>query len=105
MQGTTAATLNPRVALDFANCNQKQVALGLRPVVFVLCMQNYYGFKGVRVNLTRYSSHHFEEEVLLMDGIKMFVVSVEEVTFQSEIDSMQKYNDKRLTLIYLFNSD
>lgn len=40
-----------------------------------------------------------------MDGIKMFVVSVDEVTFQSEIDSMKKYNDKKLTLIYLFNSD
>lgn len=71
----------------------------------MMCMQNYYGFKGLRVNLTRYSSHHFEEEVLLMEGIKMFVVRVEEITFKSEIDSMKKYNDKRVTLIYLFNSD
>lgn len=105
MQGTTATTLNPRVALDFANCNQKQLALDLHPVVFVFCMQNYYGFKGVRINLTRYSSHHFEEEVLLMDGIKMFVVGVEQITFQSEIESMKKYNDKQVTLIYLFNCD
>lgn len=59
----------------------------------------------MRINLTRYSSHHFEEEVLLMEGIKMFVASVEEVTFQSEIDSMKKYNGKAVTIINLFNSD
>ena len=69
-------------------------------------MQNYYGFKGVRINQNRFSSHHFEEEVLLMEGIKMFVVSVEEqVVLNSEIESLKKYNEKKITVINLFNSD
>jgi len=105
LQGYTSPTFNPRIALDYASCNSKQLALGLKPVVFVICLQNYYGYKGFRLNLTRYSSHHFEEEVLLLEGIKMFVVHVEAVPFQSEIDSLKKYNNNTITLVYLFNCD
>lgn len=50
LQGFTSANLNPEVALRFATCSREQLDAGLRPVIFVICLQNYGGFKGFRMD-------------------------------------------------------
>jgi len=77
----------------------------MRPVIFVICLQNYNGFKGFRLNKAKYSSHHHDEELLLLDGVTMFVVNVEELVFETEVESLLQFNNKTFTIVYLFNLD
>lgn len=47
--------------------------------LFVISLQNYRSYNGFRCNKEAYSAHHYEREVVLMDAISMFVMSVQEI--------------------------
>lgn len=51
---------------------------GLKPVLFVMSIQNYKNYPGFRANTSDYSPYCHEQEVILMEGIRMFVMKVEE---------------------------
>ena len=48
-------------------------------MLFVICIHNYNGFRGFRMNSSIFSAHPNEREILLMEGIEMCVVDIEEV--------------------------
>ena len=51
----------------------------LQSVLFVMSIQNYKNYPGFRANTEDYSAYHHEKEIILMEGIRMFVMEVEEV--------------------------
>ena len=56
LQGYTSTTFNPRIALDYASCDSKQIALRLKSVVFVMYLQNCYVYLKRDFNYCIYSS-------------------------------------------------
>lgn len=44
-----------------------------------MAMQNYRGYAGFRLNKQEYSAHPFEGQIVLREGIQMFVANVEEI--------------------------
>ena len=52
-----------------------------------------------------YSAYPEEQEVVLIEGIKMFVTKVEhKVRILNKNEGCEEYNKKQLTIIYLFNA-
>jgi len=43
-----------------------------------MSIQNYRNYPGFRMNKEEYTAYKHEEEVVLMEGIRMFVMKVEE---------------------------
>ena len=43
-----------------------------------MSIQNYRNYPGFRLNQEEYTAYKHEEEVVLMEGIRMFVMEVEE---------------------------
>ena len=80
MPGTTSTSSNLGVALGFSKCskNKKDIATPGKSVLFVFFFMNWRGFKGFRLNQPVYSAFPFEEEYLLMEGIKVWVLRVNE---------------------------
>lgn len=75
MQGLTSTSQSLRTALSFGATQSKS----RKTVIFVMNIQNYAGFAGFRLNREEYSSHYYEKEVLLVEGIPMFVLGVEDI--------------------------
>ena len=50
----------------------------LHPVLLILTIQNYRGFPGFRATSGDFSAHSYEREVVLMEGMRMYVLGVEE---------------------------
>lgn len=55
----------------------------LRSVLFAICLHNYSGYCGFRMDSSLYGAYPEEKEVLLMEGIQVSVMGVEEM----EIDN------------------
>ena len=51
----------------------------METVLFVFCMHNWRTIKGFRLNHQQYSAHYLEQETLLMDGIDLTVLAVDEI--------------------------
>ena len=86
-------TKNYDNALHFA---QTQIQMEDRvPVMFFVCVRNWSGFNGFRLNRAQYSAHYHEDEVLLFEGFKVYVLSIEEV-FCSQLN-------RNITVIRLYN--
>lgn len=73
--GPTSAYDSFDIALNF--CLNVQETM--QTVLFVFCMQNWRTIKGFRLNHQQYSSHYLEQETILMDGIDMSLLSIDEV--------------------------
>jgi hypothetical protein len=65
------------------------------PVMFVISVRNWHGFHGFRVNKSQFSAHYQEQEVLLFEGFKVYVLHIEEV--------YAKVLDKTVTVVHLYN--
>ena len=83
----------------------------MKTVLFVFCMQNWKTIKGFRLNHQQYSSHYLEQETILMDGIDMAVLAIEEVKIdlsssnQYQNFMMEGFDGTTFTVVYLFNSN
>ena len=109
MPGVTSTSESFKVALDFAKLPAEQTgdATDLHSVLFVICLHNYRGFHGFRMNSAMFSAHPEEREILLMEGVRMAVMGVEEMYIDnSDSDDMfwHDFNKKFITVIYLFHT-
>ena len=88
LQGCISVYESFRTALSYGKNEDEK----LFTVVFVFCMQNYvadlpystdriedFPFSGIRLNSPSFSAHHQEREIILMEGINMIVLYVEEL--------------------------
>ena len=56
------------------------------------------------MNNTAYTSYPREQEILLMDGIRVYVLAVEhDVVIDNDNDAFSFFNEKKVTIIHLFN--
>lgn len=69
-----SCTENIHFALEEAFLNQKSYYM--EPVLFVIGLQNYDGFSGVRLNTNTTTAYLNEQEVLLRDGCSVHVLGV-----------------------------
>lgn len=51
----------------------------LKIVLFVICVQNYWEYQGVRLNTSQYSAHPQEGEFVIMEGCPMVVLGIDEI--------------------------
>lgn len=96
-------SLNPEVALRYATCTQEEQDSGLCPVIFIFLIQNMMKFAGFRMDKPHFSSHYDDDEVLLMDNQMMFVVKVHDYIYKTMMPTLKQYNEKKYTVIHLFN--
>ena len=75
LQGNTNASESFKTALSFGLSDDPDYMTCL----FVITLQNYRSYNGFRCNKEAYSAHHYEREIVLMDAISMFVMSVQEI--------------------------
>jgi len=100
--GNMTATENVKTALKLAT----PMATFEKPVLFIISARNYRGYSGFRLNLPQFSPFHQEQEILLMDGIYIFVLKVEEYHFDRSMEIIPGFEDfnssKYITFIHLF---
>lgn len=80
----------------------------LNIVVFAICLQNWKGFNGFVLDSAFYSAHPDEKQVVLMEGIRVFVVRVEDILIDNSLDAdifWKDLNHKTITVIYLFHNE
>ena len=75
LQGNINAYESFKIALNYGMTDNPE----LMTCLFVISLQNYRSYNGFRCNKEAYSAHHYEREVVLMDAISMFVMSVQEI--------------------------
>ena len=76
----------------------------LRSVLFAICFHNYAGYNGFRMDSSLYGAHPEEKEVLLMEGIPVSVIGVEEMEIDNSLSAdtfWDDFNHKNVTVIYL----
>lgn len=88
-----SCTQNLGVALGFAVNGLEQP---FKSVLFVISIQNHFGFPGFRLNTENFSAYPQEEEVLLIEGCTMFVMKVEDVTLQNNHPDFEHFHGSRL---------
>ena len=79
----------------------------LHSTIFVICIHNYHGFEGFRMDSALFTAHPGEREVLLMEGATMAVLGVEEIYVDNSWTNdpfWTPFNNKHLNVIYLFNA-
>ena len=109
LPGVTSTSESFKVALNFAKLpvDQATSASHLQSVLFVICLQNYTGFSGFRMNTGMFSAHPEEREILFMEGVQVAVMGVEEMYIDnSESDDVfwRHFDKKTITVIYLFHT-
>ena len=77
LQGTTSTYKNFEYALELSKCTSYNTFLHT-PVLFVYSIRNYTGFQGFRLSDKRYSVYPSEQEYLLVEGLVVYVLDVEE---------------------------
>jgi len=76
LTGITSTSKNLEVALDISKCDTKYED-HQQPVLFVYCVRNYDGFRGFRMNNSKFTAYPQEQEYLLMEGFQIYVAEVE----------------------------
>ena len=79
----------------------------LQNVLFAICLHNFQGYLGFRMDSMLYGAHPNESEMLLMEGLPVFVLGVKEMEVDNSLtgdDFWNELNMKRVTVIYLFHT-
>ena len=84
LNGNTSCSRKLIVALGFALDNLK---LYHTPVLFVTACQNFYAPKGIMMNNDHYSAYPEENELLLQEGCKVWVLHIDENVFVDDLES------------------
>lgn len=110
LPGATSTSVSFKVALEFAmpsqNTNHHVSTL------FVICCHNYglglTGFKGFRMDSALHSAHPYEQEVLLMEGVRMAVLAQDDIIIDNSMTSSDpfwiSFKNKTISVIYLFHA-
>jgi len=75
----------------------------LKPVLFVICMKNYKSYHSFRLNDAKYTAHPYEQEYIMMEGILMHLMKVEEIHIKTANWIYRELNDRLLTIIHLLH--
>jgi len=110
LPGAQSTSVSWKVALEFA-LPSKDTQGDHVPTLFVICCQNYVagaGFKGFRMDSALHSAHPYEQEVLLMEGIRMAVLGHDDILIDNTLTSSDpfwiKFNNRTISVIYLFHT-
>ena len=108
MPGTTSTSSNLGVALGFSKCSTsiEDIELTGKSVLFVFFFQNYTGFPGFRLNQPEFSAFPDEEVYLLMEGIRVRVLKVDEnILMDCKTITAVKdmYDGQTINIVYLYN--
>ena len=110
LPGVTSTSLSFKVALHFAKVGHESKSAksqDLQSVLFAICLHNYYGYRGFRMDSALYGAHPNEKEILLMEGVRVAVLGVEEMEVDNSLsgdDFWAEFNMKRVTVVYLFHT-
>ena len=108
LPGSMSTSESFRVALQFAKAPlDANETSNLCSTLFVICIHNYNGFTGFRMDSALFTAHPGEREVLLMEGAPMAVLGVEEIYVDNSWTNdpfWDHFNQKHLNVIYLFNA-
>jgi len=102
LHGTTSVSRNLEIALELSKCDTNKDN-NMIPVLFVYTIRNYKGFSGFRNNDGRYSAFPCEQEYLLIEGTKIYILSIQE-NFVIESNYNLRFNGNKLTVIYCLNN-
>lgn len=101
LPGNTSCSLKLEVALKFA---LDGIGPDFTPVLFVFSMQNYVDPKGIMLNNEAFSAYPEEAELLLSEGIRVFVLAIDEgVKISNTSKTMGRFNGKRVTIVHLYH--
>ena len=99
--GCTSTSKNLEVALGFSKCHTKYENTK-QPVLFIYSIANVDGFQGFRLTDKRFSVYPEEQEFLLMEGFRVYVLDIEEgFEILNDHQDLQKYHGNKVTVIYL----
>ena len=111
LPGVTSTFLSFRSALNSIKSAMKtsiSKSLNLQSVVFAICLQNFDGFNGFRMNSAMYSAHPEEQETVLMEGLQVAVLGVEDMFIDNSLDAdpfWDDFNHKTVSVVYLFHTE
>lgn len=75
----------------------------MKPVLFVMSVKNYKTFHGFRLSDNKYTAHEDDQEFLLMEGMGVQVLKVEELHIKTSNWNYRELNDRILTIIHLYH--
>jgi len=107
MPGNTSTSSNLGVALGFSKCSINDVKMTGKSVLFVFFFQNYGSFSGFRLNQPEYSAFPHEEEYLLMEGIEVTVLAVDEnmvMNCKATTAVEKMYDAQKVNVVYLYRN-
>ena len=106
LSGSSSCTQNLTIALNFAFKNIQEAQEDMKSVLFVISCQNYKGYQGFRLNNAGYTAYPLEEEVLLVEGCEVVILSVvADFEIPRESRAFEPYNGKYVTMIHVFLPD
>ena len=99
LPGNQSCSQDLDVALGFATKNPKPLH---KPVLFVLSCQKYDAPSGIRMNNEAYTAFPTEREILLQEGVGVWVLAVEkDVMIDNPHAAFAPFNGKALTIVHL----
>ena len=100
LQGSTCAFKDPSAALNMVACVDDES----RPVLFIICMQNYRGIPGFILDEEKYSAHSQEGQVILSEKLEIYVLSVQvqHLNSNEDMELAGVVGSDKLTVIHLF---
>ena len=75
----------------------------MEPVLFVIGIQNYDGFAGVRLNIDALTAYINEQEILLRDGCSIHVLGVQKISKIKIKNSNIRAGSSGIKVIHLFH--
>lgn len=93
-------------ALEFSKCAKKYKDMPGKSVLFVFLFKNFTGFNGVKLNKAEFSAYPYEEEFLLVGGIKIRILKVEEqlMIMNKHKGLKELYDGQLINIIYFYNA-
>ena len=109
LPGAQSTSVSWKVAMEFAFPSKD--TQGHVPTLFVICCQNFVGtrgYKGFRMDSALHSAHPHEQEILLMEGIKMAVLGHDDILIDNSLTTSDpfwiRFNNRTVSVVYLFHA-
>lgn len=104
LPGNVSFSHHLKDALGAIQASSGQVDLDeQKPVLFVLSCQNYMSSQGVRLNNEAFTSYPGDQEMLLRQGCRVYVLQVQRnVVFKNDYTTYTEFNDQTFTIVHLF---
>ena len=102
LPGNNSCSRSLKVALSFALNSQNPDTI---PIIFLLACKNFTSPAGMAMNNEAYTAYPSEGEVLLVEGCSVHVLAFQE-NFELKNHTscgMEKYNGRKINIIYLYH--